>query len=121
LPNCLRATEEDAGARTPGADLVVTVAVGDDSTLWVELRGTADLANHDVLRDALSGIPLNGEDAVHLRLSRLAFCDTRALCHLVAFASNVRRRGQSITTHGASRTFRKMSAVLGADRQLNLV
>lgn len=107
--------------QTHSPDLAVQVAAVDDDTLWVELRGMADLANHDQLQHALSQIPLDGTDAVHVRLHRLTFCDSRALCHLVAFASEVRRRGQSITTHGASRTLRKMSAILGAERQLNLV
>lgn len=101
-------------------DLVVQVSPVDNA-LWVEVRGMADVASHDLLQDALSQIPLNGRDAVHMRLSWLTFCDTRALCHLVAFASEVRRRGQPMATHGASRTLRKMSAILGADRRLNLV
>ena len=107
--------------QTDGTDLTIQVAAGDSTRVWVELRGAADLANHDHLQRALSQIPLDGKDEVHVRLHRLTFCDSRALCHLDAFASEVRRRGQSITTHGASRMLRRMSAILGADRRLNLV
>lgn len=102
-------------------DLAVRITAGDDDNLWVELRGVADLANHDHLQAALAEIALEGDTDVHLRLSQLTFCDTRALCHLVAFATRVHRSGQRMTTHGASHTVRKMTDVLGANTRLNLV
>lgn len=108
-------------SKTHSTDLAVRVAAVDNTKVWVELLGTADLANHDHLQHTLSQIPLDGKGEVHVWLHRLTFCDSRALFHLEAFASEVRRRGQSITTHGASRTLRKMSTILGADRRLNLV
>ena len=108
-------------SKTHSTDLAVRVATVDHTKVWVELLGTADLATHDHLQNTLSQIQLDGKDEVHVWLHRLTFCDSRALCHLDTFASEVRRRGQSITTHGASRILRKMSAILGTDRRLNLV
>ena len=101
-------------------DLSGQVTTGEDDTLWVVLRGEADVATHDHLRAFLEQIPLDGKGAVHLRLPELTFCDTRAFGHIVAFAARVHQRGRRLTTHGASGTVRKMSAVLGADGRLNL-
>jgi anti-anti-sigma regulatory factor len=102
------------------SDLSVQVCTGDDDTLWVELRGEADVATHDHLRASLAQIPLDGKGAVHLRVRGLTFCDTRAFCLIVAFAARVHQRGRRLTTHGASDALRKISAVLCADGRLNL-
>jgi anti-anti-sigma regulatory factor len=102
------------------SDLSIQVTAGEDDTLWVELRGEADVATHDHLRASLAQIPLDGEGAVHLRVRGLAFCDTRAFCLIVAFAARVHQRGRRLTTHGASDALRKISAVLCADGRLNL-
>lgn len=101
-------------------DLSVQVTTGKDDTLCVELRGEADIATHDHLRAFLEQIPLDGKGDVHLRMPELTFCDTRAFGHIVAFAARVHQRGRRLTTHGASKTVRKMSAILGADGRLNL-
>lgn len=100
-------------------DLSIQVTTGEDDTLWVELRGEADVATHDHLRASLARIPLDGKGAVHLRLRKLTFCDTRAFCLIVAFAARVQQRGRRLTTHGASDTVRKISAALCADGRVN--
>jgi hypothetical protein len=52
---------------TKNADLTVSVARSAE-TLCVELRGSADLGNHDHLQAVLQAVPLNGTDTRHLRL-----------------------------------------------------
>jgi anti-anti-sigma regulatory factor len=101
------------------SDLSIQVTTGENDTLWVELRGEADLATHDHLRASFAQLPLDGKGAVHLRVRELTFCDTRAFCLMVAFAARVHQRGRRLTTHGASATLRKISAVLCADGRLN--
>ena len=103
----------------PG-DLSVQVTTDQDGTLWVELRGEADIATHDHLRATLAQIPLDGKGAVHLGLCELTFCDTRAFCHLVSFAARVQQRGRRLATDGASGIIRKMSALLDTHGRLNL-
>lgn len=91
---------------TKNADLTVSVAHSAE-TLCAELRGIADLANHDHLQAVLQAVPLNGTDTVHLRLSQLSFCDVRALTYLSILARRVQNSGQPIATLGASPTIRK--------------
>ena len=100
-------------------DLSIQVTTGEDDTLWVELRGEADVATHDHLRASFAQLPLDGKGAVHLRVRELTFCDTRAFCLIVAFAARVQQRGRRLTTHGASDTVRKISAALCADGRVN--
>lgn len=107
--------------RTDDTDLTIDIQSPDTGNiLGVELLGVADIANHTDLEAALSQVDLNGADHVCLQLTRLTFCDTSALSHIIAFAVRVQQRGQHITTLGASRTIRKMTHILGVNRELNL-
>ena len=101
-------------------DLTVCVGRDSDDSVRIEIRGEADLATHTALEACLAQVRLEGNAAVQLWLFELTFCDSRALWSMARFASRVRRRGRQITTYGASPTIRKMSAILGTERRLNL-
>jgi len=92
-----------------------------ENTVWVHLRGEADLGNHEQLRSGLTQVRLNGADAVHLVLSELTFCDLCALRHLVAFAGRVRNAGRQLSAHGACPTIKKVARLVNVAHELHFV
>jgi hypothetical protein len=100
-------------------DLTIHLGKGSDESVPIEIRGEAAAATHTKLQASPAQVALEANAAVQLWLSDSPAA-TRALWYIARFASQVRRRGRQITTHGASPTIRKMSAILGADRRLNL-
>lgn len=89
--------------------------------LWVRLRGEADLANHEKLRQLLSRAELVPADAVHLVLTELTFCDLCAFRHLVGFAAQVQAKGREFFSHGAAPTLKKIASLLNVTQQLHFV
>jgi anti-anti-sigma factor len=108
------------GMENRNTDLTVCVVNGSDESVRIEIRGEADVATLSTLQASLEQVPLEGNAPVQLWLSELTFCDSRALSYVATFAARVRRRGRRLTTYGASPTIRKMSAILDAERGLNL-
>jgi anti-anti-sigma factor len=93
----------------------------DENTVWVHLRGEADLGNHEKLHAALARVQLEGAQAVHLVLTELTFCDLCAFRHLVAFAGRVRAAGRELSAHGACPTVKKVAGLLNVARDLHFV
>lgn len=91
-------------------------AIGSENEMIVVLRGEADFTNHQQLRFGLAKVEVNGTGAVHIELSRLAFCDLSAFREIVAFAGQANAAGRPVFMHGASSTLKKVAQVLdGAD------
>ncbi len=103
---------------TPPLDIETTAS---ENTLWVHLRGEADLGNHEQLHAELTHVELDGADAVHLVLDDLTFCDLCALRHLVAFAAQVRAAGRKLSAHGACPTIQKVARLLNVAHELHFV
>jgi len=92
-----------------------------ENALWVELRGEADLGNHEQLLAGLARVKLDGADAVHLVLTELTFCDLCAYRHIIAFATRVRAAGRELSAHGASPTIKKIARLLNVTGMLHFV
>jgi len=92
-----------------------------ENALWVELRGEADLGNHEQLLAGLTRVRLDGADAVHLVLTELTFCDLSAHRHIIAFATRVRAAGRELSAHGASPTIKKLAGLLNVAGVLHFV
>ena len=94
---------------SPELDIAAIVS---ENEMIVVLRGEADFTNHHQLRSGLANVDMNGTGAVHIELSRLAFCDLSAFREIVAFAGQANTAGRQVVMHGASSTLRKVARVL---------
>lgn len=92
-----------------------------ENALWVEVRGEADLGNHEQLLAGLTRVKLDGADAVHLVLTELTFCDLCAYRHIISFATRVRAAGRELSAHGASPTIKKIAGLLNVAGVLHFV
>ena len=109
---------DPSGFETPPLDVKTAAS---ENAVWVHLRGEADLGNHQQLRSELSGVELDGADAVHLVLDDLTFCDLCAFRHLVAFAAQVRAAGRRLSAHGACPSIQKIARLLNVSHELHFV
>lgn len=102
----------------PSLDVETTAR---ENALWVEVRGEADLGNHEQLLAGLTRVKLDGADAVHLVLTELTFCDLCAYRHIISFATRVRAAGRELSAHGASPTIKKIAGLLNVAGVLHFV
>jgi anti-anti-sigma regulatory factor len=84
-----------------------------DGVVWIHLRGGTDMSTHGQLVAGLAAVDLDGVKVLHVDLSDLHFCDVRGLHHILIFARVVKRNGDVVVVHGASRMMLKMIDVLG--------
>lgn len=91
-----------------------------EQSVWVRLRGTADIATLSELEVALARFDLDGQHSVQIDVSDLTFVDVAALRRLVSFAVEARRRGRDVTTRGARPALQRMADLLEVRDALGL-
>lgn len=91
-----------------------------EDAAWVILQGEADLATLQDLEAALTRIPLDDAQVIHLHLDRLTFADVATLRRLTAFARGARQSGRDIRTYGANPMIRKVARLLAVHEDLGL-
>lgn len=114
-------TRHPEGHRAPAPIDLVVETIREQNSLWVCLRGEADLGNHQRLQRELAGIDLDGAASVHLVLNELSFCDLYALRHLLTFATRVRAAGREFDARGACATLKKVATLLQVTEELHFV
>ena len=97
----------DDGIHDRSAPLSIRVTAT-SYAVWIAVSGELDLSNHDQLAQALAGLSLAGARHVHLQLSNLGFCDVAGMRHLLAFIRRAELRDRQVSTHGASRSLRRL-------------
>ena len=97
----------DDGHQNHSAPLSVSITTS-AYHVWVAVSGELDPSNHDRLEQALTGLPRAGAGHVHLQLSELRFCDVAGMRLLLRFIRETERRGRRVSTHGSSRTLRRL-------------
>lgn len=97
------------------------VAYADDGgVVRIELRGQADAAGTEILRNALSGLTVDGARRVELDVSSLEFIDVAALRHLTLFAMQLQENGREVRTRGAHPVLAHLIRLVGAHDKLGL-
>lgn len=104
----------------PGDARIRVDAVDGESTARIIIRGEADAANADNLKDALDSIVLDGARTVQLDVSDLTFADVAALRQLTAFAHHMRQDRRAVKTCGAQPTLHRMVLMLDVQGELGL-
>jgi hypothetical protein len=95
----------------PAPDLRVTVRRGQDS-VWIEIRGEADLSSFASLQAGLADVALDGVRVVHLHLAHLRFADVDSTCELTWFADRLQVAGDEVMVCGASHTLAKVARLV---------
>lgn len=97
----------DDGHQNHSAPLSIGITTSADD-VWVAISGELDSSNHDRLKQALAGLRLTGARNVRLQLSDLRFCDVAGMRQLLNFTRRTELAGRRVSTHGASRTLRRL-------------
>lgn len=90
-------------------------------SLWVVLRGEADISNHQQLRDELARVDLASARDVHVLLGQLGFCDLLAFRELLAFGRAVRQQGLDFSFEEAGPPVQRVARLLHLDGEPGLV
>ena len=80
---------------------------------WLEIGGEVDLLNSSVLCEQLSAVRLDEDDAIHLDLHDLTFCDSEGARVLIRFLRRADLDGHPATIHGATTLVHKVLVILG--------
>lgn len=91
------------------------------SSVWILLRGEADIASAADLDSALNAVQLAQYQSVHLHVGELGYADVRTLCQLALFARRARGAGHTVMTCRAKPTLRRVAAHLGLHDELGLL
>lgn len=114
-PGILVTSSAGAGEQCLGIETTIKGA-----TIWLALRGEADISNVDNLDTALNGIILNGHQTVRMDLSDLSFIDLTALRRLTNFATHLKENDCEVATQGAPPILQRVIRLLPGPDQLGL-
>jgi anti-sigma B factor antagonist len=108
--------------RDPAADAAaLTIALSHDTTVTrLGLAGELDMASEPMVLATVDQLRSAGLDRVVLDLTRVTFCDARGLAALVALQDRLARGGIRLSVVGTSGHLRRLLAVTGLDRHLDL-
>lgn len=91
------------------------------SSVWILLRGEADMATAAELHTALDAVQLARHQSVHLHVGELGYADVRTLCQLALFARRARGAGHAVMTCRANPTMRRVAEHLGIHDELGVL
>jgi anti-anti-sigma factor len=91
------------------------------SSVWILLRGEADIATAAELRTALNSVQLARHQSLHLHVGDLGYADVGTLCQLALFARRARRAGHTVMTCRANPTMRRVAEHLGIHDELGVL
>lgn len=90
-------------------------------SMWVELRGDADLDTEGDVASALRDVQLADGQSVHLHLAQLQFVDIRTMRLLSQFACRARTGGHAVLTCRPPARLRNLAQLLGLQEDLGIL
>jgi anti-anti-sigma factor len=94
------------------------VAVTQDHTVRISIRGEADIATIAQLRNTLAQVGLDAVRQVHVDLSEFTFCDAQSMRELASFVDHARQTGHGISVHNTRPVVRRLSTLMRLDQNL---
>lgn len=94
--------------------------VHQDDASRIILRGEADIATVEELKDQLASVDHIGNPAVQVLLTDLDFADVATVRELALFAGRVKQAGGRVTTSGAKASVRKLARLMRIEDELAL-